>query len=128
MNVSRFIGVSVIACLLLVACTKTIYVPLTKTEYVNKERVDSLYVHDSVFVSERTKGDTVYRYRDRWHTEYRDVQVYDTIIRIDSIPYPVLSPPEIVYQTPKATRWLAWIGGIALLALVIKLWARFGIR
>lgn len=100
--------------LLLAGCTKTIYVPQTRTEYVNRERVDSLFIHDSVFVREYVKGDTVFRDRDRWHTEYRDREIHDTLVVHDSIPYPVPSPPEIVYKTPGFVRWLAWIGGIAI--------------
>lgn len=99
--------------LLLAGCTKTIYVPQTRTEYVNRERVDSLFIHDSVFVRERVKGDTVYLTRDRWRTEYRDRLRVDTIIRTDSIPYPV----EVVkteYRTPAPVRWLAWMGGVAI--------------
>lgn len=106
--------IEIIAVLLLVAsCAKTVYVPQTKTEYVNSERVDSLYIHDSVFVRERVKGDTIYLTRDRWRTEYRDRLRVDTIIRTDSIPYPV----EVVkteYRAPAPVRWLAWMGGIAI--------------
>lgn len=95
------------------SCTRTVYAPQTRTEYVDRERVDSLFIHDSVFVTERTKGDTIYLTRDRWRTEYRDRLRIDTIIRTDSISYPV----EVVrteYRTPAPVRWLAWIGGIAI--------------
>lgn len=100
--------------LLAASCTKTIYVPQTRTEYRDRERVDSLFIHDSVFVRETVKGDTVYRDRDRWHIEYHDREIHDTIVIRDSIPVPQPSEPEIVYRTPKGVKVLAAIGLLAI--------------
>ena len=56
--------------------------------------VDTVVVRDSVFVSERQRGDTVYltrtEYRDRWRTQI----VHDTIVRTDSIVQVIEHPPE----------------------------------
>ena len=56
--------------------------------------VDTIVVRDSVFVSERQRGDTVYltrtEYRDRWRTQI----VHDTIVRTDSIVQVIEHPPE----------------------------------
>lgn len=68
-------------------------VPEYHTEYVRKTdtifKLDSVYVKDSVYVYRN--GDTVTiskaTYRDRWHNIYK-VRT-DTIIKNDSIPYPV---------------------------------------
>ena len=58
------------------------------------QRVDTVVVRDSVFVSERQRGDTVYltrtEYRDRWRTQI----VHDTIVRTDSIVQVIEHPPE----------------------------------
>lgn len=81
-------------CIVMCSCTRTIYVPVpgeTKTEYIVQERVDSLVMHDSVYIKEVTRGDTVYlkevRYRDREHivTRYDTISMNDTI----SVPYEV---------------------------------------
>ena len=100
-------------------CTRMVYTPQTRTEFVNRERVDSLLVHDSIFVTEKIKGDTVYLYRDRWHTEYRDRLRVDTIIRIDSIAYPV----EVInteYKTPVIVKPFAVLGLVVFLYLVFR--------
>lgn len=60
----------------------------------HSSRHDTVVVHDSVFVSERQRGDTVYltrvEYRDRWRTKI----VHDTILRTDSIVEVIEYPPE----------------------------------
>lgn len=65
--------------------TEYITVPEVHTEYVYRDRVDTSYVKDSVYIREQTKGDTVkvveYRYRDR----YREIWRTDTIIQQDTI-------------------------------------------
>lgn len=75
------------------SCTRTCYIPIesVRTEYrdhTERER-DSVFIHDSITVQQR--GDTVFL--DRWHTQYRDRVVHDSIFshNTDSIqvPYPV---------------------------------------
>lgn len=83
--------------LLLSGCTTTKYIPVetikTDTVYQAKIKRDSVYLHDSVYVKEWQKGDTIFRDRDRWHTKYVEKEVHDTLYqsRVDSIavPYPV---------------------------------------
>lgn len=86
-----------LACLLLVGCTTTRYVPVPSVSvdsvYVDRFARDSVYLRDSVFVNRWTQGDTVfvdkvvtrYKYKDRWR--------FDTVAvtRVDSVrvPYPV---------------------------------------
>lgn len=75
----------------------------TVTEYRDREvervqyRTDSIYLHDSVYV--RSNGDTCYV--DRWRTKYayKYLTRTDSVVLIDSIPYPV----EVVkYQTKRS--------------------------
>ena len=58
------------------------------------QRVDTVVVRDSVFVSEVMKGDTVYltrvEWRDRWHTR----MVHDTIHETQYIEKIIEKPPE----------------------------------
>ena len=78
-------------------CSTTKYVPVETikrdTVYQSKIERDSVYLHDSVYVKEWQKGDTIYRDRDRWHTKYVEKEVHDTLYqsRVDSIAvsYPV---------------------------------------
>lgn len=73
--------------LLLAGCRTTEYitVPEVHTEYVYRDRVDTSYVKDSVYIREQIKGDTVkvveYRYRDR----YREIWRTDTLIQQDTV-------------------------------------------
>lgn len=76
--------------LLLTACssTKVVTVERVRTDTVKTVRNvrDSIYLHDSIHVTE--KGDTVTI--ERWHTRYQDRLLLDTIYesRTDSVPVP----------------------------------------
>ena len=96
-------AVGVLLCALFSGCTTTKYVtvPEYHTDTLRQVTVrhDSVMVHDSIHVSE--KGDTVRI--ERWHTQYRDRIVRDTIYQSkrDSIPYPV----EVVKEVPAKLTW-----------------------
>lgn len=70
---------------------RIIEVPVTKIEYKDrvKEKVDSVYIHDSTYMY--VGGDTIYVYQYR--NVYRDKIYRDTVsvVRVDSIavPYPI---------------------------------------
>ena len=84
--------------------------------------VDTVVVRDSVFVSERQRGDTVYltrtEYRDRWRTQI----VHDTIVRTDSIVQVIEHPPERYippfYKRCTAIFWI--LMALLLLYVLIK--------
>jgi hypothetical protein len=90
-------AVGVLLCALFSGCTTTKYVtvPEYHTDTLRQVTVchDSVMVHDSIHVSE--KGDTVRI--ERWHTQYRDRIVRDTVYQSkhDSIPVPVDVPVEV---------------------------------
>ena len=93
----RVLILGLLSVVLLVGCTTTRYVPVPSVSvdsvYVDRWQRDSVYLHDSVFVNQYSKGDTVfvdkvvtkYKYKDRWR--------YDTvaIVRADTtnVPYPI---------------------------------------
>ena len=86
---------------------------------------DTIVVRDSVFVSERQKGDTVYltrtEYRDRWRTQI----VHDTIVRSDSIVQVIEHPPErYIPKFYKHSTAIFWIL-MALLILYVIIKYRF---
>ena len=76
----------------------------TDTKYVTKLQRDSIHIHDSIFVNQWRKGDTVYQVRDRWHAMWRDRLLHDTIYMsiVDSVPVPY--PVEKIVEKP-VTPW-----------------------
>ena len=121
--------VAVVMC----GCTKTEYITVEKvthdTTYVAKHQRDSIWLHDSIMVSE--KGDTIRI--EKWHTKYVEKQVHDTtyVATHDTIPDPF--PVETIKEVPAELSWWQrlriWIGNIGLLAILgvigyygVKLW------
>ena len=106
----------------LTSCTTTKYVEVerirTDTTYITKWQKDSVWLHDSIHVTE--KGDTVMI--ERWHTQWRDRLRVDTIYRAthDTIPHPY--PVETIKMVEKELSWWQrlrlWIGNIGLLAIL----------
>lgn len=91
----RLVIIIILGLLVLTGCkTKYVIVPEYHKEYIGKIdsilKHDSIYVKDSVFVKQ--KGDTVFinkvSYRDVYHNIYK--VMHDSIIKNDSIPYPVV--------------------------------------
>lgn len=93
----------------------------TRTEWRDRLRLDSVYVHDSIYLTEKQAGDTiykvkeVYRWRDRWRV--------DTINtgRIDSI-----RVTEVVEVSAKLTAWqsmrLKAFAPLLAIALALVAW------
>lgn len=116
---------SLLALALLGSCTTTKYVPVpeyhTDTLLVSHNTHDSIYVHDSTYIKE--KGDTVLI--EKWHTQWRDRTVHDTIYQSkhDSIPKPY--PVEVTKEVPADLTWWQqtrlYIADILLLAVIIAI-------
>ena len=113
--------IAMIVCSFFTSCKSVEYVPViehhTDTLVQTNVQRDSVYVHDSVTVTQ--KGDTVLM--DRWHTKYVEREVHDTtyISKIDSIPTPY--PVEV-----KVEKQLTWwqqarmhIGGVVFWLSII---------
>lgn len=114
----------------LTSCSPRVrFVPVehTRIEWRDRLRLDSVYLHDSIYITEKQAGDTiyktkeVYRWRDRWRVDTVNTG------RIDSIRI-----TEVVEVPAKLTAWQAWrlkvfapLVGIALLLgawVTRKLW------
>ena len=71
--------------------------------YTIHHTVDTVFLRDSVFISEKTRGDTVYltrtEYRDRWRTRV----VHDTVRHTEYVDRVVEKPPE--RYIPKFHKW-----------------------
>jgi hypothetical protein len=109
-------------------CTTTRYVPVehhtTDTVYQSKLHRDSIYLHDSIRVSE--KGDTIRI--EHWRTKSISKEVHDTLYQAkhDTIPqpYPV---EKLVSRERSKVEWgliiigiVALMGGIVWIALKLK--------
>lgn len=113
---------------LLSGCTTTRYVEVpgpshTDTVRITQQQRDSIHVHDSIYVSEHQRGDTVFVQTVKWHTAWRDRLVRDTfrLVSIDSIPYRVEVPVEVPAKLTYWQRLRMQTGDIALVVLGLAL-------
>ena len=107
----------------LTSCTTTKIVTVEKvktdTTYITKQQRDSIWIHDSIHVTER--GDTIRI--EKWHTKYIEREVHDTLYRakVDSIPVPY----EVIKEVPRKKSTIELvvfcIGIITIMALVLFL-------
>ena len=105
--------------------TRTIIqeVEKVKIEYRDRVKVDSIYNSDTTLIF--TKGDTIHFETIKWRNKYQFIR--DSVVLIDSIPYPV----EVVEYVNKLTKWQKWrlqalniLGGIVAAFIAFKLFIR----
>ena len=120
----------ILVALLMAGCkTKERVVTVEKvrndTTYITKHQRDSVWLHDSIHVTE--KGDTIRI--ERWHTKYVEKATHDTLYQAthDTIPqpYPVEKLVERELTWWQQTRMhlgeaLLALAGIAVVVFVIK--------
>ena len=120
----------ILVALLLVGCkTKERVVTVEKvrndTTYITKHRRDSVWLHDSIHVTE--KGDTIRI--EKWHTKYIEKATHDTLYQAthDTIPqpYPVEKLVERELTWWQQTRMhlgeaLLALAGIAVVVFVVR--------
>ena len=124
----------------LMGCKSVKYVTVPEyhsdTVLVNRTARDSIYMHDSIYVKEWQAGDTVYVHRDRWHTQWRERIVLDSIYisKTDSVPYPVEVPVEVPaqltwWQNTKMKAGMVMLAAIGLISLIglIRLLKKIGV-
>ena len=114
---------AILVVFLLTGCkTKTVLVPVkeTKIEYRDRLRVDSIYNRDTVQIYGR--NDTIFKDVIRWRERFRIDTV--SVVRIDSIPYPV----EVILEVNKLTKWQRWrltilniIGGFIIVYIAFRI-------
>ena len=112
---------AVVVMAVMCGCTTTKYITVERvthdTTYVAKHQRDSIWLHDSIRMSE--KGDTIRI--ERWHTKFVEREVHDTLYqaKIDSIP----APYPVTEYVEKPLGWwpkmLIWIGIIALMVMIV---------
>ena len=127
---SRLFG-ALLVVLLFASCTTKKYVTVPVPEYhtdtlwLTTHQRDSIYLHDSVFVRQYQRGDTIYSFEQHYNTAYRDRLLHDTayISRRDTIgvPYPVQVEKKVEKPLTKFQQFRLWIGNIFLAVLIICL-------
>lgn len=121
------LGIIIAMVLVLSGCkTRTVVVTVPKvrtdTLIITKYQRDSIWLHDSIHVSEKTENDTVWLEVKKWHTIYIETRTRDTIYIAthDTIPQPY--PVEVIKEVEKELTWWQktkmWVGGIAMLLLL----------
>lgn len=115
----------IILCIVFGGCKSVQYVPVieshTDTVLITKHQRDSIYLRDSTHVSEKQKGDTVYLSIEKWHTQYKEKIVHDTVYhsRIDSIPKPYPVPKYIEKELSWWQSTRLRIANVVLIAALI---------
>lgn len=110
---------------LLCGCTTTRYVavPETHTDTIRlvHEQHDSIWLHDSIYQREYMRGDTVYRYVDRWHNQYIKKLLRDTayISRRDTVPVPYPVEKRVPAQLSWRHQARLWLANLVLVALAV---------
>ena len=116
-----FIALAIALMLAFSGCTTTRYVPVehhtTDTVYQSKLQRDSIWLHDSIHVSE--KGDTIRI--ERWRTKFVSKEVHDTLYQSvrDSIPVPYEVIKEVPAKLSSLQTGLMVSGLFAILALIL---------
>ena len=111
----------------LASCRSVSSVQEVKSSDVQTFRsVDTIVMHDSVFIHERTKGDTVYLTRTEWRERWRTQIVHDTIRDTQYVTQTIEKPP--VRYVPKFYRWCTialWAIGLSVIGYwLIKWWLK----
>ena len=97
-----------------------VVVERVKIEYKDRLRVDSIYNRDTVQIYGR--NDTIFKDVIKWRERFRLDTV--SVVRIDSIPYPV----EVIQEVNKLTKWQRWrltllniIGGLTAVYIAFRI-------
>ena len=94
-----------------------------------KASIDTIYLRDSVFISERQRGDTVYLTRTEWRDRWRTRIERDTVVDVRVEKEIIELPPE--RYVPRFYKWctglLFAIGLSAIGYWLLKWWLKRGI-
>lgn len=106
---------------------RTEYVPL---EVVKRDSViiasmdrDSIFVRDSVFV--RDKGDTVYKYKDKYVYVYKNLVDTFTVYRDREVEVPVPVERKLSWWERMKMEYAEWVIGVLMgivLLLMLRQW------
>ena len=113
-------------CLMSVSCRSVSSVQEVRSSEVQKfsvaRSVDTIYLHDSVFISERQKGDTVYLTRTEWRDRWRTRIERDTVVDVRVEKEVVQLPPQ--RYVPKFYKWCTIFWFASLTLMVARWWLK----
>ena len=119
MLVVMFIAFAIIA--IFTGCSPKIIereVVKTDTCYIQKERRDSIYMKDSVYVKEWIQGDTVRIETTRWRDRWRERIIRDTAYVASHDTIRVTTTREVAKPLSSWQSFQIWVGRIALIVLI----------
>lgn len=89
--------------------------------YQHNLRRDSIFIRDSIFVTERQKNDTVYITKNKYKTIYRDREV----VKIDTLAVVKMHTDTIIRERTEQVRYVpgfyktcTWLLGLLMVVLV----------
>lgn len=107
------------------SCTSVKYVPVetVRTEYKTRDsiRYDSIYQRDSIYTLIR--GDTVYKYKERYLYKYLFLNKADTVLKTDSVQVPYLVEKKLTKWQEVKIELGGWVFGVVIgFALIVVGW------
>ena len=133
----RSLSLILILCTMLIvhpSCSSTQSMPVTSSNdsviFAHKDAsIDTIMLHDSIYIHEMMRGDTVYLTRTEWRDRWRVRIERDTIVDVRVEKEMVQLPPE--RYVPKFYKWCTGLlFAIGLLAIgygLLKWWLKRGI-
>ena len=118
-HISKSVSLTLILCMMclfFLSCRSVSSVQEVRSLEVQKFRsVDTIVMRDSVFISERQRGDTVYLTRTEWRDRWRIREVHDTIHNTQYITQTIEHPPQ--RYVPKFYKWctIFWFASLTLM-------------
>jgi len=116
----KFLFLAILAAVL-AGCKQTEYVTVEKvrtdTTYITKLQRDSVWLHDSIKVTE--KGDTIRI--EKWHTKYVESIRHDTLYQAthDTIPQPYPVTQYVEKPLSKIQKAFIGVGILSLMVVII---------
>ena len=92
----------------------------TDTLRETRNMLDSIYLHDSVFVKQYERGETVFVEKEKWHTRYQDRLLVDTVYksRTDSVPVPYEVTEFVEYNLTWWQKTRMYAGDVLMVSLL----------
>jgi hypothetical protein len=87
--------------------------------YTTHQSVDTIVMRDSVFISERQRGDTIYLTRTEWRDRWRTQIVHDTIRNTEYITQTIESPPQRYVPKFYKTSTILFYLSLLIMAVII---------
>ena len=109
-------------CVMSVSC-KSVESVVSSSEVQKFRSVDTIYQHDSIFIREIVRGDTVYLTRTEWRDRWRTQLVHDTVHHTEFVEKIIEKPPE--KYVPKFYKWCTialWVIGLLAIGYALLKW------